>query len=80
VQNDLTRTITLFEACDYITEILARYASIEAHYGNPVIDDWDKLQDVIVDVYAAVLRYTLKVKSAFQEGTTSSAAHPAHHQ
>ena len=64
MQADLDRTQSIFEASAFLADLLARYARIELHYGDPDIDDWLQLQDSIVSVYAAVLRYAFEVRSA----------------
>jgi len=60
------------DASAYLADILARYASIEQHYGDTQMDDWPQLRDCIVDVYAAVLKYTFAVKIALQSGVCST--------
>ena len=56
VQNDLYRTQSIFGATAFLADILARFASIELHYGDPEIQDWPQLQECIISVYAAVLQ------------------------
>lgn len=63
-QNDLRRTQALCDVSAYLADLLARYAGYEMHYSDPRIKDWSQLQGCIVDVYTAVLKYAIGVKSA----------------
>jgi hypothetical protein len=60
VQNDLSRTELLLDASTYLAAILALYASIEMHYSDVGFEDCVQLQDSIVTVYTAVLRYAFR--------------------
>jgi hypothetical protein len=68
VQNDLKRTQSIFDASAFLPDLLARYASIELHYGDPEIDDWPQLKECVNSVYAAILQYTFAVNNARRSG------------
>jgi hypothetical protein len=72
VQNDLSRTELLLDASTYLADILALYASIEMHYSDVGFEDCVQLQDSIVTVYTAVLRYAFEVKKAQDSGVYRS--------
>jgi hypothetical protein len=71
VQNDLNRTQPLFDPSTFLADLLARYASIELHYGDTEIDDWPRLQDSVVLVYTAVLVYAFEVSRGWRSGLSS---------
>ena len=61
----------IFEASDFLAQILARYANIEAYYCNIQIPDTEYFENAIVGVYVAVLQYSAKVKVSERAGRTS---------
>ena len=63
-QKDQQRMGYLSDAVAFLPDLLSRYASIERNYGDRSIDDWNGLQQAIVRVYAAVLKYANEVKLA----------------
>lgn len=58
----------IFEASDYLAQLLARYANIEAYYRDVQIPDTYDFENAIVNVYLAVLQYSAKVKSSERAG------------
>jgi hypothetical protein len=58
------RTERILDASVFVPHVLARYASIEADYGNLTVGDWTRLQEVVVDLYMNVLRYAMEVQAA----------------
>lgn len=70
-----------FEACDYLADLMARYARIEAHYRESR-DKRDKaLERALISVYVAILVYAAEVKESnaaktLSTGTKSWAAVP----
>jgi hypothetical protein len=71
VQNDLVRTQALSDASAYLSDLLARYFIIEQRYEYKDAEDSKRLQNCIVSVYSAILKYALKVKQARESGKTS---------
>ena len=71
VQNNKDRIDTIFDASEFLAQVLARYASIEANYRNTQIPDLEHFEDGIVTVYAVVLRYFAKVKISERAGKIS---------
>ena len=57
VQNDKDRMDAIFDASEFLAQVLARYASIEANCRDTQIPDLEDFEDGIVAVYAAVLKY-----------------------
>ena len=72
VQNDKDRLNATFEASTYLANLLARYANIEAHYRDPQSIDVKELENGIVSVYVAILRYSAEVKESQRMGVSST--------
>jgi hypothetical protein len=51
----------LFESSEYLAGLLARYASLEIHYRDIDTKDSGHLEDAIIGVYEAVLKYAAVV-------------------
>jgi hypothetical protein len=64
IQNDNDHSSAVFGASEFLAEALARYASIELHYRDSTSEDLRWLERVIVDVYLAILNYTVAVMDA----------------
>ena len=64
VQNDQDRIETLFKSSAFLANLLARYANIETHYLDQSIKDVDRLEMAIIDVYVAILEYSVAVKTS----------------
>lgn len=73
VQNDKDRLDKIFDASEFLADLLARYANIERRYCHPETSDSRYLEEGIVDVYVAVLRYSAKVKTSQQANMSSKA-------
>lgn len=71
VQNDQQRMDEIFGAAEFVADLLSKYASIERNYGDERIEDWNSLQQAIVEVYASILIFAREVKLA-QEAPRSS--------
>ena len=61
----------IFDASEFLAQVLARYASIEANCRDTQIPDLEHFEDDVVAVYAAVLRYFAKVKISERAGKIS---------
>lgn len=68
VHRDLVRTQALLDASAYLSDLLARYFIIEQRYAYEDADDSERLQDCIIPIYSAVLKYAVKVKEADDRG------------
>ncbi len=68
-QNDQDGLNAVFEASEFLANLLARYANIEANYRKRPCTDSDQLERSIVDVYVAVLLYSAAVKAAHRRST-----------
>jgi hypothetical protein len=71
VQNDQDGLSAIFEASEFLANLLARYANIEANYRKWPCTDSDQLERSIVDVYVAILQYSAAVKAAHQRSALS---------
>jgi len=67
VQNDQDRLDMLFKSSAFLANLLARYANIEAHYLDQDIKNVDRLENAIIDVYAAILEYVGEVRSTREQ-------------
>lgn len=79
VQNDKTRMEQSLAACNFLADLLARYVKIETHYRRVPFEgahcDVGELENAIVNVYIAILKYSTAVKSA-AEGSVISEGIP----
>ena len=66
----------IFEASDFLAQILARYANIEAYYRDIHIPDTEYFENAIIGVYIAVLQYSAEVKASQRAGRTSMDSFP----
>ncbi|KAI0966612.1 hypothetical protein F4678DRAFT_466445 [Xylaria arbuscula] len=64
VQNDKENMDLTFEACQFLAEIMARYARLEFIYRETKINDSKPLGDAIVKVYISILTYSATVKES----------------
>ena len=71
VQNDKDRMDLIFDATEFLANLLARYASIEQNYGDERIRNWGNLQDSIVEVYTSTLRYVIEIRKAKEVSLSS---------
>lgn len=53
-----------FEACNYLTDLMARYARIEAHYRKRKAKRDKPLEGALVSVYIAILVYSAEVQAS----------------
>lgn len=65
----------VFSASVFLSDILTRYANIEANYRDQKIRDVEHLEDHLVGVFKAVLEYSAKVREnhTLSVGCTCSA-------
>lgn len=66
-QNEQDRLDKLFESSAFLANLLARYATIEAHYLDQDIKTRDRLENAIIDVYVAILEYAGAVRSTREQ-------------
>ncbi|KAJ5626764.1 hypothetical protein N7528_004191 [Penicillium herquei] len=74
VGNSLDRRDAIFQASDYLSEKLAYYSLIDANYRNQGVGSDHQLDETLLDVYKAILRFTVDVKKAQDESAASRVA------
>ncbi len=57
--NDISSAV--FAASEFLADVLARYSIVEAHYLDMPFNDSRRLEEVVIQVYSAVLNYTAAV-------------------
>ncbi|RAH48293.1 uncharacterized protein BO95DRAFT_480367 [Aspergillus brunneoviolaceus CBS 621.78] len=67
IQNGIQRRDDIFEAAEYLARNLSYYAIVDRHYRESQVESNRGLEDALVEVYIAVLRYTAEVKEAEKE-------------
>ncbi|KAJ5731861.1 hypothetical protein N7493_003342 [Penicillium malachiteum] len=81
VQNTLNRRDAIFSASEYLAETLAYYALIDANYRDRGVGSDHNLDQALLQVYSAILAFTVEVKKAQNESAGSdrkvAAAHLA---
>ena len=60
-QNNIDRLQSVFDTSEVLTDTLARYAFIEAHYRDREFDDSIQLERTVIDVYVAILEYCAEI-------------------
>ena len=63
MKNDQDSLNAVFDTSAFLTNFLARYANIEAHYLRKSFSDSVHLERCIVDVYFAILEFSATVKA-----------------
>jgi hypothetical protein len=66
----------VFSASAFLTDVLRRYANIEANYRDQTVPDVEHLEDHIITVYKAVLEYSAKVRENHKLGVGCTFALP----
>lgn len=61
-----------FDACDYLAELMALYARIEAHYRESHDKRDRALEEALVNVYVAILVYAAEVQESNAAKTWST--------
>jgi hypothetical protein len=56
--------MTIFESCEYLTKLLARYAYVEMNYRDRRLDESPRLEETTIGVCTSVLKYTAAIKEA----------------
>ncbi|KAJ5115984.1 hypothetical protein N7456_000332 [Penicillium angulare] len=74
VGNSLDRRDAIFAASEYLSDKLAYYALIDAHYRNQDVGSDDNLDQTLLDVYKAILCFTVDVKKAQNENAAVRAS------
>ncbi|KAL4942944.1 hypothetical protein BDV06DRAFT_221703 [Aspergillus oleicola] len=67
VSNDIQRRNEMFGASEYLSETLAYYSIIDAHYRDQEVAGGQNFDQALLRVYTAILEYTAEVKKAQQE-------------
>ncbi|MCJ1385367.1 hypothetical protein MMC17_008489 [Xylographa soralifera] len=65
LKNDKDRTEAVFDSSAFLARLLAKYAIIEAHYRDRASTNQDAIENTIIEVYLAILKYTIEVKKSF---------------
>ncbi|PWY91628.1 hypothetical protein BO94DRAFT_574028 [Aspergillus sclerotioniger CBS 115572] len=71
IKNEIERRDDVFEAAEYLSRILSYYAIVDNHYRERKVASDRGLEDVLVEVYMAVLQYAAEVKKAQNESDTA---------
>lgn len=72
VQNDKDMMDLTFEACEYLADLMARYARIEVHYRERRAKREKPLERALVSVYVAILVYASEVQASIVAKTWST--------
>jgi hypothetical protein len=71
VQNDKDLLSAVFDASEFLADVLARYARIEIYYRDSPSGDLGRLEGAIIRVYSAILNYAVAVMDANTANTAS---------
>ncbi|KAJ6007625.1 hypothetical protein N7540_011601 [Penicillium herquei] len=74
VGNSLNRRDAIFDASQYLSDKLTFYALIDVNYRNQGVGSDDGVDKTLLEVYKAILRFTVEVKKAQNENAASRAA------
>ncbi|KAI9833766.1 MAG: hypothetical protein M1819_003499 [Sarea resinae] len=75
VKNDNDRLDATFEASEFLAQTLVFYARVEIEYRDSKLKDMAQLEDVIIDVYEAILDYTATVLEESNVGPMKRVLH-----
>lgn len=67
IKNDIERRDDLFEASEYLAKTISYYTIFDDYYRKMEVGSDRGLEDALIEVYAAILEYTAKVKEAAKE-------------
>ncbi|KAL2833717.1 hypothetical protein BDW59DRAFT_179437 [Aspergillus cavernicola] len=71
VQNDISRRDAIFASSEFLAETLAYYTLVDAHHRHQKVDSDQNLDNVLLQVYTAVLDYTAEVNKVKQQNAGS---------
>ncbi|KAL8787323.1 MAG: hypothetical protein Q9195_007818 [Heterodermia aff. obscurata] len=61
VKNDLDTLEAVFESAFFLSDLLARFASIDRNFRDRILDDTPDFENTIVNVYWAILVYSAEI-------------------
>ena len=61
VQNDLDSLEAVFGSAVFLSDLLARFASIDRTFRDRILDDTPDFEGTIVNVYFAILAYSAEI-------------------
>ncbi|OJJ42631.1 hypothetical protein ASPZODRAFT_76501 [Penicilliopsis zonata CBS 506.65] len=67
VKNNIKRRDSIMEASEFLAETLAYQAIVDRNYRSEATQSKEGLEDALIDVYVAILRYTAEVHKASKE-------------
>ncbi|OJK01296.1 hypothetical protein ASPACDRAFT_26596 [Aspergillus aculeatus ATCC 16872] len=71
IKNDIDRRDAIMDASEFLAQALAYHSIIEHNYRKGTIPSSARLDDALVDVYVALLRYIAEVQSARHESAVA---------
>ncbi|KAI9926525.1 hypothetical protein MW887_004293 [Aspergillus wentii] len=71
VKNSKDRQDAVMQASDFLAGVLVYYAIVDAKYRDQGVETDQGLEDALIEVYTAVLRYAAAVKRAHRESTAA---------
>ncbi|PYI11903.1 hypothetical protein BO78DRAFT_413007 [Aspergillus sclerotiicarbonarius CBS 121057] len=71
ISNDIERRDAIFEASEYLAGKLAYFSIIDSEYRYQGTKGSQGLEEALVDVYTAILKYSAEVKRKYHESTAA---------
>ena len=71
MKNDLDALEAVFESVVFVSDLLARFASIDSNFRDRILDDTPEFENTIVNVYLAILVYSAEVTKQSQKNIPS---------
>ena len=71
VKNDLDNLEAVFESAVFLSDLLARFASIDKNFRDRLLDDTLDFENTIVNVYLAILAYSAEIIKQSQKNIPS---------
>ena len=71
VQNDLDSLEAVFGSAVFLSDLLARFASIDRTFRDRILDDTPDFENTIVNVYFAILVYSAEITKQSQRNIPS---------
>ena len=72
VKNDLDALEAVFESAVFLSDLLARFASIDSSFRDRILDDTLDFENTIVNVYSATLVYSAEITKQSQKNIPST--------
>lgn len=71
MKNDLDTLEAVFESAVFLSDLLARFTSIDKKFRDRIVDDTLDFENTIVNVYLAILVYSAEITKQSQKNIPS---------